>query len=387
MIRLAFVFVFLTSTHLPDTAIASGVPIGELRPVPRPGHIGLRPGPLMPDMISVFNLNFDRETARLSADGAEQRAFCSDPAPVRPGEPASVMLVSVYENGWFRQGSGTVIRGSGLDGSPDRVVTASHVVTPFMPDDTGTSYPISRVIAFGADGERLADLDPIIAGDIAHLDLMNDADMVFDDVAVLEPVRFADERAREAWASMGVPVATSQPERLLALFQPPGSVALNPGMSGAGVFDDEGRLIGVFSYTLFLRGDPYLDRPETGYETRFSGLHGEGATASLTSGLIRLNQEQGLRLRRDNVGYALPLRHREIRAALNVTEPPSPAAPDGYATVFGYPRLTCLSVDVRRIGTQLPVASERLRGLANYETESPLADASAAIKISEMTHD
>jgi hypothetical protein len=176
------------------------------------------------------------------------------------------MLLSLYQRGQFRQGTGTVIRGSGANGAPDRVLTSAHVLPPSERGADGAWSPLVRLMAFGSDGDFIADLAPVLSGDVDRLDRQNDADMIFDDVAVLEPVRFADAEQERAWATRGAPLSLTQPESLLALFQPPGSVALNPGMSGAGVFDASGALIGVFGYTLYLSGDPYLERPRTGFE-------------------------------------------------------------------------------------------------------------------------
>jgi|GEM_PF-7006352 len=365
----------------------SGPPIAELRPALRPGFIGVRNGPLLPEMVSIFNANFDRETSGLEARGAEQRPFCAEGADASDPLTSSVMLLALYRDGQFRQGSGTVIRGSGVGGQPDRVLTASHVLPPHAIDAEGRRSPLTRILAFGSDGRELAELGPVLAGDIHALDRVNDADMIFDDVAVLEPVSFTDPAARQSWSLMGAGLAPAQPERLMALFQPPGSVALNPGMSGAGVFDESGALIGVLSYTLYLSGDPFLDRPDTGYEARvFTPNQGAGAPA-WASDLRALTATQGRRLRRDNVGYAAPIRHAEVRAALNASGPAAAAAPDGYALIAGYPRLSCLSVGLRRLGTGLPLASSHMRALANFETRPPVAQTDAGPETIEVTHE
>jgi hypothetical protein len=234
-----------------------------------------------------------------------------------------------------------------------------------------------RVMAFGSDGDLIADLAPVLSGDVDRLHRLNDADMIFDDVAVLEPVRFADRAQELAWATRGAPLSPSQPDSILALFQPPGSVALNPGMSGAGVFDADGALIAVFGYILFLNGDPYLERPETGYEREFLSLHRDRNSSPWAHDMAELIKNTGQTLRRDNVGYAVPVRHAEIRAALNAPPLPSDEAqaaePSGDATVFGYPRLTCLSVDVHYTGDGLPEVSETLRGLPPFNL-TPLLD-------------
>jgi len=329
-------------------------------------------------MVELFNARFDRETSALTQRGATQDPFCAEGAVHSENGPAnaSVMLLSLYQSGHFRHGTGTVILGSGVDGSPDRVLTSAHVLPPSERNTDGTWSPLARIMAFGSDGDFIADLAPVLSGDVDRLDRLNDPDMIFDDVAVLEPVRFADMEQELAWGARGAPLSPAQPGTILALFQPTGSVALNPGMSGAGVFDENGALIAVFGYTLFLSGDPYLERPQTGYEDRFLTRHMSGSADTWALGLADLTASAGQALRRDNVGYAVPVRHAEIRAALNAPLLPqdAPAADlSGDATVFGYPRLTCLSVDVHYTGDGLPEVSETLRGLPPFSL-TPLPD-------------
>lgn len=350
----------------------SGPQAPDLRPQVRPGYIGVRAGPVLPQMVDLFNARFDRETSALAQRGATQDPFCVEDTPSEAGPAAaSVMLLSLYESGQFRQGTGTVIRGSGLDGAPDRVLTSAHVLPPSERNAEGGWSPLVRVMAFGSEGDFIADLAPVLSGDVDRLNRLNDPDMLFDDVAVLEPVSFADPYQEVVWADRGAPLSPAQPDRLLALFQPPGSVALNPGMSGAGVFDEDGALIGVFGYTLYLSGDPHLERPQTGYEERFLARHLDGEAVSWAQGLADLTASAGQVLRRDNVGYAVPVRHKQIRAALNATDldqgPDASAEPTGDATVFGYPRLTCLSVDVHYVGEGLPEVSETLRALPPFD--------------------
>lgn len=363
---------------------ASGPDIPEVRPVLRPGFIGVRERALLPDLISVFNQNFDRVTSEVTRRGGAQRVFCDDQAE---GLSPSVMILSIYENGAFHQGSGTVIQGSGPDGDADRVLTASHVVPPIHIGSDGVRSPLSRVIAFGSDGHALADLSPVIAGDIHALNRVNDPDLIFDDAAVLEVMRFLTVGAEADWAEMGAPLSPAQPERLMALFQPSGSVALNPGMSGAGVLDVFGSVIGVMSYNIFLSTDPYLDRPETGYEAQvLSGNAGDGA-AAWSPGLQRVTETVGQRLRRDNVGYALPVRHAEVLEALGAHSEPGPLSPDGDAAVAGYPLLACLSVDLRRLGSDLPLASSSLRDVANFDTFLAVAGLDAETEKNEVTYE
>lgn len=350
----------------------SGPQAPDLRPQVRPGFIGVRPGPVLPLMVDLFNDRFDRETSRLAQRGATQDPFCAGDAPSGSGPAeASVMLLSLYQSGQFRQGTGTVIRGSGPDGGPDRVLTSAHVLPPTELTAEGAWSPLVRVMAFGSDGDFIADLAPVLSGDVDRLDRLNDPDMLFDDVAVLEPVSFSGPDQERDWADRGAALSPAQPDRLLALFQPPGSVALNPGMSGAGVFDADGALIAVFGYTLYLSGDPHLDRPQTGFEERFLTRHLTGETASWAEGLAELTETAGQALRRDNVGYAVPVRHKQIRAALNAPdldqEPDGSAEPTGDARVFGYPRLTCLSVDVHYVGDGLPEVTETLRALPPFD--------------------
>ena len=361
-------------TALPAMAEqVSGPQVADISPQARPGYIGVRPGPVLPLMVEVFNDRFDRETSALAQRAGTQSPFCgegAEPTATGPAE-ASVMLLSLYQSGQFRQGTGTVIRGSGVDGAPDRVLTSSHVLPAAELTQDGVWSPLTRVMAFGSDGDFLADLAPVLSGDVDRLDRMNDPDMIFDDVAVLEPVRFAGPDQERLWAERGAPLSPAQPESLLALFQPPGSVALNPGMSGAGVFDQDGALIGVMGYTLFLSGDPFLDRPRTGYEDRFLTRHRSGEGASWAHGLAELTATAGKTLRRDNVGYAVPVRHKQIRDALNAPDltqgPDVPSGTAGEATLFGYPRLTCLSVDVHYAGGGLPEVSDTLRALTPFD--------------------
>ena len=366
----------------------SGPQISDLRPQARPGYIGVRPGPVLPLMVETFNSRFDRETAALAERGGSQDPFCAEGAAPSAGPAAAtVMLLALYQGGQFRQGTGTVILGSGVDGGSDRVLTSAHVLPPSELGADGTWTPLTRVMAFGSDGGFIADLAPVISGDVDRLDRRNDAEMIFDNVAVLEPVRFADGALERAWATRGAPLSPAQPGTILALFQPPGSVALNPGMSGAGVFDADGALIAVFGYTLYLNGEPYLDRPETGYEREFLSIHRDRDRSPWAQGMAELISRAGQTLRRDNVGYALPVRHAEIRAALNAPPLAEAAAPDpaGDATVLGYPRLTCLSVDVHYTGDGLPEVSETLRSLPPFDL-TPLPDVPVEeIIIAEVT--
>lgn len=361
-------------TALPALAQpASGPSASDPRPQARPGYIGVRPGPVLPLMTDLFNARFDQETSALAGSGASQDPFCAPEDGLSGTGPAkaSVMLLSLYQGGQFRQGTGTVISGSGVGGAPDRVLTSAHVLPPSERNADGAWSPLVRIMAFGSDGDYIGNLAPVLSGDVDQLDRRNDTDMIIDDVSVLVPVSFAGPEQERLWAERGAPLAPAQPNTLLALFQPPGSVALNPGMSGAGVFDEDGTLIGVFGYTLYLTGDPHVGRPETGYEDRLLAGHLDGASASWAQGLAELTATAGQMLRRDNVGYAVPVRHGQVRAALNAPDLSlsrvSAAAPAGDATVFGYPRLTCLSVDVHFVGDGLPEVSDTLRGLAPYE--------------------
>lgn len=387
--ELVSLIAFVSCLLLPlpgDAGQLSGPDLPGTRPVARPGFIGVRDGPLLPDLIAVFNENFDRETRGVTGRGGAQRAFCDG-----PGEagtlPPSVMILALYENGAFRQGSGTVIRGSGTPERPDRVLTASHVLPPSVIRDEGGRSALERIMAFGADGALLAELSPVLAGDVHALNRLNDADLIFDDVAVLEPVRFSGDAAERDWARMGALLSSAQPERLMALFQPSGSVALNPGMSGAGVFDASGRLIGVMSYNLYLSGDPYLERPETGYEDRVLTRNAGDGAAAWSSGLRELTETAGRRLRRDNVGYALPVRHAEVLEALRAPARPDPLSPDGDAVISGYPFLSCLSVDLRRLGSDLPLAASTMRGLVNFETWPGVDNTRAGPQTTEVTHE
>jgi hypothetical protein len=115
--------------------------------------------------------------------------------------------------------------------------------------------------------------------------------------------------------------------------------------------------------------------------------HLTGETASWAQGLAELTETAGQTLRRDNVGYAVPVRHRRIRAALNAPAldegPDGTVEPAGDASVFGYPRLTCLSVDVRYVGDGLPDVSETLRGLSPFDLTSFLSSSPEEIVTSE----
>lgn len=174
----------------------SGPDMPHVRPPERPDHLMKRPSPFFSEMIRLFNASYDRETRALTARGAEQEVFCAS-GPVsteRPSagpEAATVALLSLYEDGSFSQGTGTVILGSGRDGGADRVLTAAHVLPPFKLHTDGSRSPLVQIIAFGADGGMIAHLVPVVSGDVALLNQRNDPNMLFDDVAVLEqfPVR------------------------------------------------------------------------------------------------------------------------------------------------------------------------------------------------------
>jgi hypothetical protein len=63
---------------------------------------------------------------------------------------------------------------------------------------TGPGPPWFGSWPSGLTGGGIADLAPVLSGDVDRLDRQNDADMIFDDVAVLEPVRFADAEQERA---------------------------------------------------------------------------------------------------------------------------------------------------------------------------------------------
>jgi hypothetical protein len=133
-------------TALPSLAEqVSGPSVPDKRPQARPGYIGVRPGPVLPLMLETFSGHFDRETASLSKRGGTQDPFCTqEPSPADGPAAATVMLLSLYQSGQFRQGTGTVILGSGVNGAPDRVLTSSHVLPPSDRKRDGSWSPLMR---------------------------------------------------------------------------------------------------------------------------------------------------------------------------------------------------------------------------------------------------
>lgn len=335
-------------------------------PQPRPSGIEHTHAVVRQDFRRAFDTHFMRVQDEIPQDS--QEAFCDPEKDIRTDAriaDASIMLISLYSHGLFRQGSGTIIRNSG-DGLGHRVLTASHVVHDTLSNASGDDGPLYRVLAFSAEGTLLAELAPVLAGDVASRDRENDTSMVLDDVAVLAPVQLHVDP--DDWNSRGLDIASHQADSIMALFQPRMASALEQGMSGAAVLNTDAQVIGVLSYTIHEASEPFVDRPHTVFEDRFEALHRSRTLPDFwMNGIMNNVRQAGSRMRRDNVGYAPPIRHAEIRQALGLpSDPPVLDENEGHFTMAGYPRMTCLSFVGQFVSREMPTVDASLSRIVSF---------------------
>ena len=316
----------------------------------------------------------NREIASEGTLEETQIAFCKNKElySISGMHLASVNIISIFNGGSFRQGTGTIIAKSSKEGSANKILTASHLVPTFVVGPDGDRELLSEVRVFDMNGRLISKAQPVVSGEVTDLFNQNDADMIFDDLAVLQPIEFSQEIQIESWNSRGAIISKKQPSRILALFQPRGSISLNAGMSGAGVFDESGEVIGVYSYQLYRSGDPFAPRIKTGYHHYFQKNNGDSKKDLLFSKISNFVSRNAQNFRVDNVGYAVPVVHSSIRDALGLASPSERTSKDGIAWISGYPLFSCLSIQVKYLGTVLPKVFETLRG----ETRFPDLNAS-----------
>ena len=85
--------------------------LSKVRPVVRPGYIGFRDSAVLPKMIQVFNENFFEQSLSEGTLEETQIAFCKNKEPysISGMHLASVNIISIFNGGSFRQGTGTII--------------------------------------------------------------------------------------------------------------------------------------------------------------------------------------------------------------------------------------------------------------------------------------
>ncbi|MCE6958076.1 hypothetical protein LAZ40_03270 [Cereibacter sphaeroides] len=262
------------------------------------------------------------------AFGVEGDCFASAPARARD---AIVYLVIPTGSSRASAGSGAIVAGSG-----GRVLTAAHVAS---------LDGHRRVDAYDRTGRWLAALEPATSG--RSRAAKGDAEEVAQDVSVLRPVAFADERARRDWMSRGLEISRTQSPSLQMVVMEPGSMVLNHGASGAPVLDAAGRITGVLSRattgrqneTIREEAHGFLDAvTATGSEARRPGMKVLKAEAAARM------RGRGLKGARDAVAVAAPVTQKEVLAVLGV-DPSSIrlAQPEAgkHTRILAYPDHVC----------------------------------------------
>jgi len=101
----------------------------------------------------------------------EEICFSGDHPVLQKARSASLFLLTVYENGNWVQGTGTIVKGSGAGGS-DRILTAAHVVEANSRQDAQSE--IEAIYAYDGSGLYLGSLRVVLRGDHHVIDRQNE---------------------------------------------------------------------------------------------------------------------------------------------------------------------------------------------------------------------
>ena len=264
---------------------------------------------------------------------------------------ASVLLVAAYEGGYAMHGTGTIIAASGQGGS-DRVLTAAHVVPPFIDLESGRA-PLLEVMAFSSEGRLEAFLRPVVAGSPELGDETIGPKEIAKDLAVLEVAGFTADEAGQDWNRRGVAIASDLPDRLQMVTADPERRVFNKGASGAGILDGRGELVAVASFA-YWSNDEILPSRDTGFIARASDdmrlFDPFWGVDYIDSAFERIRAGQTFLDRSGGALLAVPPVDANIRNALTLTDiVPSQghATPAISGTIAGYPSLDCRIADVR----------------------------------------
>ncbi len=263
--------------------------------------------------------------AGVSTEATAPGATCfATAAALPPGAGASILRVSVASprGGRTTRGTAFIVADSAADpGSPNRLITAAHVVARALeaPDEAsirlalpdGTPVGTARIAATAQPWNPLAALDP-----------------GWSDQAILTLARFDSAAAEAAFrAAPGLAPARRQPEGALLDLRLADGRGIAPGLSGAPVLSAEGRVRGIL------------------VQRRIEDWSGG---ASTEAPLLRRGQVSA-RLDQAREGWAQPLAAPAILAALGpagraVDTLSVPGDADLNVTAPGYPGGRCAVV-------------------------------------------
>lgn len=270
----------------------------------------------------------------------------------------ALFLMSLYEDGSIVLGTGTVVKSS--VGATARVLTAGHVAALEMAE---TGSELSETLAFDASGKFRAVLGPTVISGTGPTTSELDASKIAADMAVLEVLDLAPDISEAEWTSLGREIAPRQSEGLMIAQPESGSLAANPGLSGASILDAEGRIIGVASYSAHLTTDA---RGPGGSAYLTQVIAGISPASDLDFLLPTLNLDlQGLQgndrdgRRRDGILIATPIVHEEIIDALGADVEIVPSQEGVHqGTVTGFPDRELRSTSVGFVEMQAISAVE-----------------------------
>ena len=162
-----------------------------------------------------------------------------------------VMLHLVYESEgqpFIAQGSGTIITG---DNGQKSILTAAHVV-----DTAGGE--LKEVVAYNHEGLAIGNFQVTFSGN-SHFagDDPNLPDKLFQDIAVLHPLGLYGEVGVDLWNDGGLQLSKEQSDSTLAIYPSGRAYSISKGLSGAGVVNAAGEIIGVIDQKVAIRGEPH----------------------------------------------------------------------------------------------------------------------------------